>query len=337
MPPGPTWDTGRVTNLGAQPEILVVGEALIDVVVHLDGHRTEQPGGSPANVALTVGRLGGQPRLLTWLGADARGRRIADWLAGSGVRVDPGSYGTGPTSAAVARLDAHGAARYELDIRWDPLPPEPGPVGLLHIGSVAALTEPGSALVRRLAAGPGGARPGPLVSYDPNIRPGQLPDPSQARREVLALARAADIIKVSDEDLAWIAAGHDEQQVVAGWLAHGTGLVLVTHGPGGATALTAAGATDVPAPAVPVVDTVGAGDTLMGAFLAALAGAVRTAAVRTSADPAAVRRAFRALTLTDVRAMLAYGVAAAAVTVSRAGADPPWPDELREMPQRTAR
>lgn len=313
-----------------QPEILVVGEALVDVVVRRDGSVAEHPGGSPANVALTLGRLGRRPRLLTWIGADARGRRIEAWLAESGVRVDPASHGTDPTSVATARLDASGAARYELDIRWNPGAPAPGPVDVLHIGSVSAILGPGSHLVRRLATSPG-----PLVSYDPNIRPGYLPDHDRARRDVLMLVRAADIVKVSDEDLAWIAPGQDPGRVVADWLTRGAGLVIVTRGAGGAAAMTAAGGVEVAAPAVEVADTVGAGDTLMGAFLAALAGAVMTGSA--AHDPAAVRRGFSALSLADLEALLAYGVAAAAVTISRAGADPPWPDEIQARPVTAAR
>ena len=313
-----------------QPEILVVGEALIDVVVHRDGSAAEHPGGSPANVALTLGRLGHRPRLLTWIGADARGRRVEAWLAESGVRVDPASLGTDLTSVATARLDASGAARYELDIQWNPRAPSPGPVDLLHIGSISAIAGPGSALVRRLATSPG-----PLVSYDPNIRPGYLPDPDRARRDVLMLVRAADIVKVSDEDLAWIAPGHDPRRVVAGWLTHGVGLVIVTRGAGGAAAMITAGAVEVAAPAVDVADTVGAGDTLMGAFLAALLGTVMTGSA--AHDPAAVRRGLSVLSLADLEALLAYGVAAAAVTISRAGADPPWPDEIRVRPRTAGR
>ncbi len=308
-----------------QPEILVVGEALTDVVVDRDGGVAEHPGGSPANVALALGRLGRRPRLLTWIGADARARRIEEWLAASGVRLDPASRGAGPTSVATARLDASGSARYELDIRWDPGEPAPGPVDLLHVGSVSAVLGPGAALVRRLVAGPG-----PLVSYDPNIRADFLSDPGRARRDVLALVRAADIVKVSDEDLAWIAPGQPPGAVVAGWLKDGASLVIVTRGANGAAAATPAGGVEVAAPAVEVADTVGAGDTLMGAFLSGLAGTVMAGPA--AHDPAAVRRALGALPPEDLRALLAYGVAAAAVTIARPGADPPWPDEIKASP-----
>lgn len=312
--------------MSGQPEILVVGEALIDVVVNGDGGVTEHPGGSPANVALTLGRLGCRPRLLTWIGADARGRRIEAWLAESGVRVDPASRGSGPTSVATARLDASGAARYELDIRWDPGAPAPGPVDLLHVGSISAVLGAGAPLVRRLATSPASlARP--LVSYDPNIRPGYLSDPETARRDVLALVRAADIVKVSDEDLAWIAQGQEPGRIVAGWLEDGAALVIVTRGADGAAAMTAVGGVEVAAPAVDVADTVGAGDTVMGAFLAALARTVMAGAA--AHDPAAARRELSVLPLDDLQALLAYGVAAAAVTISRPGADPPWPDEIQ--------
>lgn len=213
----------------------------------------------------------------------------------------------------------------------EPGAPAPGPVDLLHVGSISAVQGPGSPLVRRLATSPG-----PLVSYDPNIRPGYLTDHDRARRDVLTLVRAADIVKVSDEDLAWIARGHDPGRVVAGWLEHGVGLVIVTRGgAGGATAMIAAGRVQVAAPVAEVADTVGAGDTLMGAFLSALAGAIMAGSA--AHDPAAVRRGLSALSLADLEVLLAYGVAAAAVTVSRAGADPPWPDEIQARAVTAAR
>ena len=204
----------------------------------------------------------------------------------------------------------------------EPRPPAPGPVDLVHIGSISATLEPGSVLVRELASSPG-----PLVSYDPNIRPTLIADPARTRRDVLTLISAADIVKVSDEDLAWIDPGQDPERVIADWLQQGPVVVIATRGAAGAAAMTAAGRVEIAALAVEIADTVGAGDTLVGAFLSALVdiGVVGTAA----SDLASARRRLEMLPLAELEAVLAYSTAAAAVTISRAGADPPWPDEIQ--------
>lgn len=300
-------------------EVLVVGEALVDEVHRADGTVDELPGGSLANVALTLGRLGRDVRLATWTGRDAHGDVVRSWLDRSGVRLAAGSDGADRTSVAVAHLDAQGAATYAFDLDWqvpDGVRAEPGTIAV-HTGSIAAVLAPGAAAVRRVVEE---ARATATVTYDPNARPALMGDAATVRPQVEALVALADVVKVSDEDLAWLAPGADPLDVAESWRRLGPAVVVVTFGGDGAVACTAAGEVRVSAPATTVVDTVGAGDSFMGALIDGLAaadllGADRRAALR-DVDPAVLR------------GVLERCAAVAAVTVSRAGANPPWREEL---------
>ncbi|MGN7704065.1 carbohydrate kinase family protein [Cellulosimicrobium sp. 22601] len=299
--------------------VLVVGEALIDVVHRADGSVDEHPGGSLANVALTLGRLGRDARLATWVAPDAHGDAIRAWLDDSAVTLTPGSTGAGSTSVATAHLDAQGAASYEFDLEWRvPAGTAPGTGTLaVHTGSIAAVLEPGASDVRALVAA---ARDTATITYDPNARPALMGDPADARARIEALVALADVVKVSDEDLAWLAPGTDPVAVARDWLALGPALVVVTYGGEGALALTAAGEQRVTAPRVEVVDTVGAGDSFMGALLDGLWDAGLLGADR--------RDALRAVDTATLTRLLERCAAVAAVTVSRAGANPPRRTEL---------
>ncbi|MFF8345220.1 carbohydrate kinase [Cellulosimicrobium funkei] len=306
-------------NTTHDEHVLVVGEALIDVVHRADGSVDEHPGGSLANVALTLGRLGRDARLATWLGEDARGEVVRAWLDDSAVALTPGSTGADSTSVATAHLDAHGAATYEFDLEWRVPAGTAAGHGTLavHTGSIAAVLEPGASDVRALVAA---ARDTATITYDPNARPALMGDPVDARARIEALVALADVVKVSDEDLAWLAPGTDPVDVARAWLALGPALVVVTFGGEGAVAVTATGEQRVTAPRVSVVDTVGAGDSFMGALVdglweADLLGADRRDALR-AIDPE---------TLVD---LLGRCATVAAVTVSRAGANPPRRAEL---------
>ncbi|MFD6176248.1 MULTISPECIES: carbohydrate kinase family protein [unclassified Isoptericola] len=299
--------------------VLAVGEALVDVVHRPDGTSEEHPGGSLANVALTLGRLGRDVRLATWLGRDARGDDVRAWLAESRVALAPGSDGADRTSVAQATLDATGAATYEFDLEWQ-VPAGAGATDetlAVHTGSIAAMLAPGDAAVRRVLED---ARRVATVSYDPNARPALMGDAAAVRPRVEELVALSDVVKVSDEDLAWLAPGSDPLEVARAWQATGPALVVVTFGGEGATAVTAAGEVAVTAPRVDVVDTVGAGDSFMGALLDGLWSTDLLGASR--------RDALRTIPVADTERLLARCAAVAAVTVSRAGANPPWAREL---------
>jgi fructokinase len=300
---------------------LVIGEALIDVVARPDGTRAQHPGGSPANVALGLGRLGRRVDLLTWLGHDADGDLVRRHLRGSGVNVLQGNRSALRTPVATANLDATGTASYEFDLEWD-LPEtwdeEPGHPLVVHTGSIATVLQPGGAAVAKIVAR---SRATSTITYDPNLRPVLMGSPAHALPVVDALVRLADVVKVSDEDLAWLHPGVAPAEIAEEWSRSGPSLVVVTHGGEGAFASTSAGARiSVAAPKVQVADTVGAGDSFMGGLIdglwsADLLGADRRAALREVDEP-------------TLRAVLERCVRIAAITVSRPGANPPTAAEL---------
>lgn len=302
---------------GAERLVLVVGEALIDLVQRADGSRDEAPGGSPANVALTLGRLGRHPQLLTSLGEDDRGRTVRAWLEESGVRVSTASAAGARTSTATALLDATGAATYEFDLAWAVDGELAGGADVLHVGSIATVLEPGASDVARLVEA---RRATATITFDPNIRPALIDDAMAARSRVEQLVRLADVVKVSDEDLLWLHPNRDLAEAAALWLAVGPAVVVVTQGGEGALALTAQGRVWASAPRATVVDTVGAGDTFMGAFIDGLIDADLIGADR--------RAALREVPLGVLDGIMRRSAEAAAVTVSRLGADPPTRAEL---------
>lgn len=300
--------------------VLVVGEALIDVVHRADGIVDHHPGGSLANVALTLGRLERTTTLATWIGDDDAGATIQRWLGGSGVELTPGSAGAASTSTATARLDAEGAATYDFDVEWRvPQGTAVTPATLaVHTGSIAAVLEPGASAVYALVKA---ARATATITYDPNVRPALMGDPVDARRSIERIVALADVVKVSDEDLAWLVPGAEPVEVARDWLALGPAIVVVTLGGDGAVAVTAAGEQRVAAPLTQVVDTVGAGDSFMGALIDGLWAAELLGSQR--------RDALRAVKPSVLGGMLEGCVDVAAITVSRPGANPPRRDELR--------
>ena len=301
--------------------VLVIGEALVDIVHRAGGRIDETPGGSPANVAIALARLGVDPLLLTQLGDDEHGRGVAAWLAASQVEVLAAPAVA--TSTASAHLDDDGSARYEFDLSWtldgvdlDAL--AAGSRGIVHTGSIAALLRPGAEVVRALLAR---MRPTSLITYDPNIRPALIDDRAAAVRDVESLAAMADLVKASDEDLSWLYPGLEPLEAARRLQSCGPSIVVVTMGGDGAFAVTANVVVAVDGVRVDVVDTVGAGDTFMGALIHTL--------LRDGHASAVARGELASMPAERVREMLAFGAASAAVTVSRPGADPPRLDEVR--------
>ncbi|MFL9684157.1 carbohydrate kinase family protein [Streptomyces sp. KL110A] len=293
---------------------LVIGECVADIVRGPGAADVVHPGGSPANVAYGLARLGRPATLLTQLADDPSGRLIAAHLTGAGVRLAIGGV-PARTPSAVVTLDGRGQAAYAFDIAWtltaEEPPATPEPVRHVHLGSIAAVTEPGAATVLALT---GRLRPAATVSYDPNVRPALMGEHGPAVARVERCVALADLVKASDEDLAWLYPGEPVEAVATRWLALGPAVVLVTRGGDGALAVTREHTVAAGAPAVAVVDTVGAGDSFMSAVLDALAGRDRAALAALGADALA--------------GLLARAGAAAAVTVSRAGARPPDRAEL---------
>ena len=312
-----------------EPATLVVGEALTDILSGPGTHRRAVPGGSPANVALGLARLGHPVRLATRVGRDAHGRRLREHLGGSGAVLTDGSVVDAATSTATASIAADGSADYRFDIVWE-LPPSTvdlagsGAVAHLHTGSIAATLAPGAARVR---AAVDAARPRSTVSYDPNLRPALLGTPGSELPGVERLVAAADVVKASVEDLRWLRPGDNPEAVAAGWTRIGPSLVVLTSGAEGATAFWRCGSLRVASVPVAVVDTVGAGDAFMSGLLGGLLRAGLLGPARTA------RPRLREATGSDrldpsVVAALALASRSASLTCGRPGADPPTRTEL---------
>lgn len=301
--------------------ITCVGESLIDIIRPAgDEAPLEHVGGSPANVALALGRLGHDVHLMTWIGPDARGTRIGQHLTASGVSLLPGSHNAARTPTAVAHLGAEGAAQYSFDIEWDlptPVPALPPDNDCLHVGSIGAALEPGGSKVLALCEEQSLTH---LISFDPNIRPALMGWRDSVRARAEALVSLSDVVKLSDEDAAWLYPDLTPEQVAELWFARGPALVVVTLGGAGAWAITVEGMVRVDAPKVTVQDTVGAGDTFTAGLLDALARRDRLSLQ--------ARPALHALHAQEVGQILTHAARLAAITVTRVGADPPWAADL---------
>lgn len=302
------------------PRAVVAGEALVDIVVPTSGPREHAPGGSPLNVAVGLARLDVPTTLVTRIGDDDFGRLVTEHVRASDVALSPGSVvAGGATSTATAYLDAEHAATYEFELEWDlPTVELPRDVLGVHVGSLGATLEPGKAAVMDLVRRAGDADV--FVSYDPNIRPFFLHDREAAWRDVCDIGGGARLVKLSDEDLALLRPGSQEDDVCRELLAgRHTEVVVLTRGGGGATAYTEGATLHVPAPPTDVVDTVGAGDSFMAAMLAMLCD---------WNVPSGGDGALRALDDTRVEMLVRGAAAAAAVTCSRRGANPPTRRDL---------
>ena len=293
---------------------LLVGEALMDVVER-DGMETAYAGGSVANVAVALARLGRPVRLVTALGADEYGATIRIHLAASGVELT--ATPTAHTSTARARIEADGSATFRFDIDWrlDSPDLEDAPL-VVHIGSISALLAPGGdevlATVHR-------CREHATITYDLNARPAVTGTGPDVVARVEQLVTLADVVKASDEDLAAFWPTLTLDQAVAHLRSLGP-VVMVTRGEEGAFAETSAGRVTVPRVATDVVDTIGAGDTFAAAAIDGLWRADVLGAKR--------RDGLRNLKPNAWTAVLTHAARAAAVTVSRPGADPPWAADI---------
>jgi fructokinase len=314
---------------------LVIGEALTDILDCPGEPRRSFPGGSPANVALGVARLGHPVRLATRVGRDHFGEALRTHLSDSGVVLTEGSVADAPTSTAIAHLDGRGAATYEFDISWD-LPPgalEPartGATGHLHTGSIAAALAPGA---DQVLAAIEAARGRATISYDPNLRPALLGPPEDERPRVEQLVSLSDVVKASQEDLEWLYPGQDIHEVAFRWARNGPSLVVLTLGAGGAQAWWRQGRHDLPATPVEVTDTVGAGDAFMAGLISGLLRAGMLGGGQEEPDgPRARTRLLSATAATRPHQELVQALdlagRAAAFTCTRQGADPPTRAEI---------
>ncbi len=280
--------------------IVVAGEALFDLVPTEDGGIRAHPGGGPFNAARTIGRLGAPVAFLGGVSTDAFGGRLAAMLEADGVDHPAELRTEAPTTLAVAELDDERGATYrfytEATAAATAIDPAclPGDVDALLIGTLGLVIEPLATSVERLVE----LTDAPVL-LDVNVRPSAVADERAYRERLRRLLDRTAVLKASDDDLAWLAPGTDPA-LAARQL--GTPTTLLTRGAHGATVVTADGAIEIPAPQVDVVDTIGAGDAFAGAFL-----------TRRCDDP---------------EAAAAFAARVAAITCTRAGADPPRADEL---------
>ncbi len=309
-----------MTLSSAGGRIVVAGEALCDLVPDADGRLLVHPGGGPFNTARTVARLGRPVAFVGRLSTDGFGRRLEALLASDGVGLDAVARTEDPTTLALVELDGAGAASYRFYARGTSAPgltPEAAlaavsrGVAALHVGTLGLALEPIAATLETVVERVAGRT---LVMVDPNCRPDAAPDEAVYRARLERVIARADIVKVSDEDLAWLRPETPPEAAARDLLCRGPALVLLTRGAHGAVAVTPAGEHRVDAPAAQVVDTIGAGDAFGGAFLAWWHARGHTRAE--CADPQ------------DVRAATAFACVVAARTCERAGADPPRLSEL---------
>ena len=313
--------------------LCVGGEALVDLVPAPAtgagelGALLPLRGGGPYNVAVTLGRLGAPVRFLSRLSTDTFGDALLERLRVSGVDTSLVQRGDEPTTLAVAGIGPDGSARYSfhVDGTADRLVVDPGELPgdttILSLGTLSLVLEPGATtyetVLRRHSARGG------LTVMDPNVRPDVIADPAAFRARFASWLPDIGMLKLSVEDAAWLAGGTDDVPgAVRDWLTKGPAVAIVTHGAEGILAFTAAGeVVEVPTVAAEVVDTIGAGDTVHGALLHWLhrQGIATASAVR-DVDTGGWAEA------------LAFAASAAAVTVSRAGAEPPYAAELRIHP-----
>ena len=311
--------------------MLVIGEALIDVIY--DSHGTKlghYPGGSPLNVAVGLSRLGRETAFLTRIGNDMPGNMIISHLHSSRVILMDGSRSNEPTSMAYATVNEQGNASYEFDIRSSfPPPPQDtaaaqlmlaDPPRHVHIGSLGAHVMPGAATVREWIDF---YHPLSTISYDPNVRLGICGTAEDYCRQIEEYATIVDVFKASVEDLELCYGSLTPTRVrhlVDHYMNLGVAIVVITNGAQGLDLYTADYSIHVDALHVPIVDSVGAGDSLMSALIDGLA----RISVLGREDIGRIHQQ-SASTLTSLGT---YAATAAAITLTRSGANPPTRREI---------
>jgi fructokinase len=304
--------------------IICCGEALIDMLPRTttQGEDAFSPyaGGAVFNTALALGRLGLDTSFFTGLSSDMFGDILREALAASGVDHSPCATLDLNTTLAFVRL-VNGQASYAFFdentagrmITEAHLPDLGDDVEALHFGAISLIPDPCGSTYESLMRREHGSR---VISLDPNIRPGFITDPAKHRARIDRMIAMSDIVKMSDEDLEWF--GQPDMETAArAWLAQGPSLVVFTRGPDGAIGFTTDHTVEVNGVPVTVADTVGAGDTFNAGILASL-----------KRDNLLTKEAMKSLSAEAVSNALGLGAKAAAVTVSRPGANPPWANEI---------
>jgi fructokinase len=297
-------------------QVWVVGEVLIDLIPDGDKHLSVV-GGGPANTAKSLSNLGVKTHFIDGISSDKYGQMAKAELLAANVLLDYAQFSNKPTCTAKVTLSSSGGASYEFVIKdtatfdfsdqWLPDPQSLRP-SLLHIGTLATAIEPGASVLFEWAQIV--AQVAPII-FDPNVRPAVLGDRDQYVKKVEKWVAISSAVKVSDEDLNWLYPGKSIDEIVKNWLAVGVQLAVVTLGDKGITAYRMNEQISVDAVKVVVADTVGAGDTVGAVFVEAI-----------------VKSGLDRLTGEVLKSMLKRAVKAAAITVSRTGANPPSKEEI---------
>jgi fructokinase len=298
--------------------IWVCGEVLIDLIPGADGVRVGHVGGGPANTAKALARLGCDVQFIAGISTDVDGVAARKELLADALKLDLALSSDKPTCLAIVSLDANGGASYEFKIaetatfdfslEWLPDPARYKP-NVLHIGTLATVIQPGADVLYDWSLRV--AEFAPIV-FDPNIRPAVLSDRDLYEAAVEKWAAISSVIKVSDDDLAWLYPGQNYVDVAARWINDGAALVVVTRGAQGIIGFTSEGSAEVEGAKITVADTVGAGDSV---------GAIIVEAM--------IEKGILALTGDVLRATLHRAAVAAGITCSRKGAEPPYKHELK--------
>ena len=300
--------------------IWVCGEVLIDLIPGADGVRVAHVGGGPANTAKALARLGHDVQFIDGISIDEYGVAARKELLDDEVKLDLALTSDKPTCLAIVSLDANGGASYEFKIdgtatfdfnlNWLPDPSRFKPQ-VLHIGTLVTVIQPGADVLYDWAMQV--AEFAPIV-FDPNIRPSVMGDHDLYEASVEKWAALSSVIKVSDDDMAWLYPGQKYEDVAQRWINDGAALVAVTRGSQGIIGITAEGSVEVDGAKITVADTVGAGDTV---------GAIIVEAM--------IEKGILALTGEVLKAVLHRAAVAAGITCSRKGAQPPYKHELKNV------
>lgn len=300
--------------------IWVCGEVLIDLIPGADAVRVPHVGGGPANTAKALARLGHDVQFIDGISTDEYGVAARKELIDDEVKLDLALTSDKPTCLAIVSLDAKGGASYEFkidgtatfdfDLKWLPDPSRYKPQ-VLHIGTLVTVIQPGADVLYDWAMQV--AEFAPIV-FDPNIRPSVMGDRDLYEAAVEKWAALSSVIKVSDDDMAWLYPGQKYEDVAQRWLNDGAALVVVTRGSDGIIGFTSDGAVEVDGAKITVADTVGAGDTV---------GAIIVEAM--------VEKGIMALTGDVLKVTLHRAAVAAGITCSRKGAQPPYKHELKNV------
>jgi fructokinase len=305
--------------------ILCCGEALIDMLPRTttEGEAAFAPyvGGAVFNSAIALGRLGAPAGFFSGLSSDLFGGQFRDALGASKVSSTYAHTSPRPTTLAFVKL-TNGQATYTFYdentagrmLTIDDLPKLGTEIEAMLFGAISLISEPAGSAYEEFMRREHQAR---VMMLDPNIRPNFIPDKAKHLRRIREMMAMADIVKLSDEDLKWFDEAGTHEDVVRNWLDRGPKLIVVTHGSEGAVGYSKAHKVTVMPQKVKVVDTVGAGDTFNAGILASLheQGLLTKSAIGNLPEDA-------------IRKALELGAKAAAVTVSRAGANPPWRHEI---------